>query len=205
VAWLYPQVLGSLFFPPTTLRTTVEIFELASMQGSLTQSKVKVMLCVRHPSGAHDQTSITVGQLRVYWCGAPSLTRVWFCCWSSAAQLFSNLRPTIHYCLKFETPPTWRAKSPYLSPRNRVAQLYPRALGLNSWLTHCSVDSIYSPDVDRIENFAINNFTIVAYMLVSNGSLVVACLHSHCIVMAVSLALVLSKYATTYTVVPCLM
>jgi hypothetical protein len=41
-----------------------------------------------------------------------------------------NSRP--YFTVSSETPPTWRTRSPYfLSPGNRVAQLYPRALG---WL-----------------------------------------------------------------------
>jgi hypothetical protein len=37
---------------------------------------------------------------------------------------------TTVYCLRFETSPTWRAKYPvFISPRNRVAYLYPQALG----------------------------------------------------------------------------
>jgi hypothetical protein len=51
------------------------------------------------------------------------------CCWASPAQSFSGPSPaglmTIFYCLRFETPPTYRARS----PRNRVALLYPQALG----------------------------------------------------------------------------
>jgi hypothetical protein len=43
---------------------------------------------------------------------------VYNCCWSSPAQSFSGLNPsglmTRFYCLRFETPPTWRARSPYL-------------------------------------------------------------------------------------------
>jgi hypothetical protein len=34
-----------------------------------------VCLGIKHPSGAYDQIFITVGQLRVCWCGALSLTR----------------------------------------------------------------------------------------------------------------------------------
>jgi hypothetical protein len=34
-----------------------------------------VCLGIKHPSGAYDQIVITVGQLRVCWCGAFSLTR----------------------------------------------------------------------------------------------------------------------------------
>jgi hypothetical protein len=74
------------------------------------------------PSGAQDQIVATVRHLRFCWCGAPSLTRglfvVYNCCWSSTAQSFSGPGPaglmTIFNCLRFETPPTWRARSPYL-------------------------------------------------------------------------------------------
>jgi hypothetical protein len=42
------------------------------------------------------------------------------CCWSSPAQSFSGPSPaglmTILYCFRFETVPTWRARSPYLYP-----------------------------------------------------------------------------------------
>jgi hypothetical protein len=42
------------------------------------------------------------------------------CCWSSPLPSFLGPSPTelmtIFYCLRFETPPTWRAKSPYLYP-----------------------------------------------------------------------------------------
>jgi hypothetical protein len=45
---------------------------------------------------------------------------VYNCCWSSPAQSFSGLSPAglmiISYCLRFETSPTWRARSPYLYP-----------------------------------------------------------------------------------------
>jgi hypothetical protein len=55
------------------------------------------------------------------------------CWWSSPAKLISDSSPAvlmiIFCCIRFETPPTWRARSPYLSPRNRVAQLYPQVLG----------------------------------------------------------------------------
>jgi hypothetical protein len=45
---------------------------------------------------------------------------VYCCCWSSPAQSFSGPIPaglmTTFYCVTFETPPTWRARSPYLYP-----------------------------------------------------------------------------------------
>jgi hypothetical protein len=46
---------------------------------------------------------------------------VYNCCWSSPAQSFSGRSPaglmTIFYSLRFQTFPTWRARSPYLYPR----------------------------------------------------------------------------------------
>jgi hypothetical protein len=43
---------------------------------------------------------------------------VYNCCWSSPAQSFSSPRPVglmaIFYCLRFETPSTWKFKPPYL-------------------------------------------------------------------------------------------
>jgi hypothetical protein len=49
-----------------------------------------------------------------------SLSFVHNCCWPSPVQSFSNWSPTglmtIFYFLKFEIPPTWRARSPYLYP-----------------------------------------------------------------------------------------
>jgi hypothetical protein len=45
---------------------------------------------------------------------------VYGCCWSSPAQSYLWPSPvgfvTIFYSLRFETPPTWRARSPYLYP-----------------------------------------------------------------------------------------
>jgi hypothetical protein len=45
---------------------------------------------------------------------------VYNCCWSSPAQSISGPSPaglmTTFYCFRFETPPTWRARSPYLYP-----------------------------------------------------------------------------------------
>jgi hypothetical protein len=40
---------------------------------------------------------------------------VYICCWPSPAQPLRGSSP-IFYCLRFETSPTWRAKSQYLYP-----------------------------------------------------------------------------------------
>jgi hypothetical protein len=39
---------------------------------------------------------------------------VYNCCWASPAQLNPAGLKTVFYCLKSETPPLWRARSPYL-------------------------------------------------------------------------------------------
>jgi hypothetical protein len=64
-----------------------------------------------------------------------SLERGWVvvynCCWSSPAQSFSGPSTTelmtTFYCLRFETPRTWRARSTYLySPGTAWAGYAPR-------------------------------------------------------------------------------
>jgi hypothetical protein len=53
---------------------------------------------------------------------------VYNCCWSSPAQSFSGPSPvglaTIFYSLRFETPPTWRVRSPYLYPQGTAWPSY---------------------------------------------------------------------------------
>jgi hypothetical protein len=60
---------------------------------------------------------------------------VYTCCWSSPVQSFLGPSPagpvTIFYCLRFEAPPTWRARSPYFYPPGTGWPSYaPRAPGL---------------------------------------------------------------------------
>jgi hypothetical protein len=62
---------------------------------------------------------------------------VYNCCCPSPAQSLSGASPAglmpIFYCLRFEVPPTRRARVPvFISPRNVVVQLYPQALGSRS-------------------------------------------------------------------------
>jgi hypothetical protein len=69
-------------------------------------------------------------------------------CWPSPAQSFSGPSPTglmtIFYCPRFETPPTWRDRSPYL---------YPPAIGCRSYTpSELLVHAIYSLGTDLTEN-----------------------------------------------------
>jgi hypothetical protein len=58
---------------------------------------------------------------------------VYNCCWASPAQSFPDHSPagprTIFYCLRFETPPTWRARSPYLYPPEQGGPALPPGTG----------------------------------------------------------------------------
>jgi hypothetical protein len=102
-----------------------------------------VCLGVRRPSGAHDQffflLEISFRQLRVCYFEAPSLTRglicnlLYNCFWALPEQSLLGRSPSeltiIFYCLIWD-PPNLEGQVPvFISPRNRVAQLYPRALG----------------------------------------------------------------------------
>jgi hypothetical protein len=112
------------------------------------QVKVKVMLrptvsrpvClgVKHPSGAYDQIFITVRELQVCWCGVLSLTRErvyrlqLLLVLTSAVILGSWSRGIHNHILlsQIRDSPNLEGQVPiFISPRNRVAQLYPQALG----------------------------------------------------------------------------
>jgi hypothetical protein len=68
-----------------------------------------VCLGVTHPFVAYDQIFFTVIQLLVCWYWALSLTRKRVC----RLQFLLVLASAV---LRFEIPPTWRARSPYLYP-----------------------------------------------------------------------------------------
>jgi hypothetical protein len=107
-----------------------------------------VCLGVRHPSGTRYQffffLEIYFRQLQVCYFVAPFLTRGRVCncyCWASPAQSISGLSPaglkTIFYC------PNLESQVPvFISSRNRVAQIYPRAL---DFLSVASYDSQGTP------------------------------------------------------------
>jgi hypothetical protein len=97
-----------------------------------------VCLGVKHPSGANDQIFFTVRQLRGCWCGALSLTSERVCrlqlllVLASAVILGSESRGTRDHILlsQIRDSPNLEGHVPvFISPRNRVAQLYPQAMG----------------------------------------------------------------------------
>jgi hypothetical protein len=98
-----------------------------------------VCLGVRLASGAHDQILFSVWRLRVSWCVAPSLTRgrvcnlLYNCFWSLPEQSLLGRSPTklktTFYCLIWDSPNLEGQVPVFISPRNRAAQFYPRALG----------------------------------------------------------------------------
>jgi hypothetical protein len=80
------------------------------------------------PSGAQDQIAVTVRQLRVCW---EYESIVYNCCWSSPEQSFSGSSPGPRDPWSYFTvsdsglPQTGGSGSVFISPRNRVGQLYP--------------------------------------------------------------------------------
>jgi hypothetical protein len=98
-----------------------------------------VCLGVGIPSGSHVQIIFSVWRLQVSWYGALSLTRgrvfnlLYNCFWALPEQSHlgwsSAELATILYCLIWDSPNLEGQVPVFVSSRNRVAQLYPRALG----------------------------------------------------------------------------
>jgi hypothetical protein len=102
-----------------------------------------ICLDVRRPSGTRDQflllLEISFRQLRVCYLVASFLTRgrvcnlLYNCFWALPEQSFLGRSPaeltTIFYCLIWNSPNLEGYVPVFISPRNRVAQLYSRALG----------------------------------------------------------------------------
>jgi hypothetical protein len=106
-----------------------------------------VCLGARHPSGARNQLfyllEIFFRQLRVCYFVEPSLTRVWVCNLLLLLVLASAVSGTRPYFIApiFETLPNLEGQVPvFISPRNRVAQIYPWALGSLSVASYDSQD-----------------------------------------------------------------
>jgi hypothetical protein len=97
-----------------------------------------VCLGTKYPPGAYDQIFVTVRQLRVSWCGVLSLTRGRVCrlqlllVLASAVILGSEPRGTHDHILlsQIRDSPNLDGQVPvFISPRNRVVQIYLQALG----------------------------------------------------------------------------
>jgi hypothetical protein len=96
-----------------------------------------VCLGVKQPSGAYNQIFITVRQLRICRCRALSLTREWVCrlqlllTLARAAILGSESSGTRDHILlsQIRDSPNQEGQVPvFISPRNRVTQLYQQAM-----------------------------------------------------------------------------
>jgi hypothetical protein len=90
--------------------------------------------------------NVAVWNLRSCFYGAPSLTRGRVC--NLQCNHPSRAEPvTILYCLIWDSPNLEGQVPIFISPRNRVAQLYPLALG---WTLSIVLSFIYCPYLTRI-------------------------------------------------------
>jgi hypothetical protein len=140
------RVSAELWFLPSSKVPEVTKLKAAIVLSKYLKAKVMlrpmvshpVCLGVKHPSGAYDQIFITVRQLRVCWCGVLSLTRERICrlqlllVLDNAVILGSESRWTRDHILlsQIRDFPNLEGQGPvFISPRYRVGQLYPQALG----------------------------------------------------------------------------
>jgi hypothetical protein len=136
---------------------------------------------VGRPSGTRDQffflLETSFRQLRACYFVAPSLTRgrvcnlLYNCCWALPSQPRSGLSPaeltTIFYSLIWDSPNLESQVPVFISSRNRVAQLYPRALGslLSPLATRRATVEVFWPACTRVR------FSSVREMPLANGLL----------------------------------
>jgi hypothetical protein len=108
-----------------------------------------VCLGVKHPSRARDQICFAVRQLRIRWCGAPSLTRGRVCRLQLLLILVSGIilgyepRGTHDRILLSQIRDYVNLESQvlvFISHWNMVAQLYPQALGSLLFASYDSQD-----------------------------------------------------------------
>jgi hypothetical protein len=154
-----------------------ELFLSVLANDSVNKVKVKVILrptvsrpvrpAVRHSSGTRDQflpfsLCLFLDSCRFVDVGRPLwrevVSVVFSFCRASPAQPFSDLSPPgfmcIFYCLYFWDSPNLEGQVPVLiSPRYRVAELYPRALGLSNLRKH--VAAVTNTRYDIIAGHAI--------------------------------------------------
>jgi hypothetical protein len=115
-------------------------------------------LGVGPPSGAHDQNLITVGYLRSSCCGAPCLTRGRVCnllVQFAVTHRSKSLRTKTIFCCLISDSPNLDGQVPvFMSLRNRVVKLYPRALdSLSSPLTSRSAAvKVFQPTSTRVNS-----------------------------------------------------
>jgi hypothetical protein len=102
-----------------------------------------VSLGVRHPSGIHDEISITVRQLRVCWCERriwrETASSVYNCCWASPAQyLLSQIRDSLRLddqISVFTSPRQWvPISSPLKESQGCCGGTRPLPHGVTVWL-----------------------------------------------------------------------
>jgi hypothetical protein len=122
-------------------------------------------------------------ELRVCWCGTPSLTRgsiVHSCSWASLAQYFSGPRPagfmTIFYWCKFETPPTWRAIFCIYFPQEQGSPVI--ATGIVFLFFLFVLLLLYSLSADRTENFTYISSSVAGVSVAADTSLLDRCLET---------------------------
>jgi hypothetical protein len=133
---LYNKEFGKAHSPPSTV-IEVEV----TLRPTVSRP---VSLGVRRQSGTRDQfyfrLEIFFRQLRVCNFVAPSLTRgrvcnlLYNCFWALPEQSLLGLSPAeltaLCYCLIWYSPNLKGQVPAFISPNNRVAQLYPRTLGI---------------------------------------------------------------------------
>jgi hypothetical protein len=100
--------------------------------------RLAVGLGLKPQSGAQEQKFVTVTQLRICWCGEPSLTRRWvsrlqfLLVLASAVILRTESRGTHYHILlsQIRDSPNLEGQVPvFISPRYSAVQLYSQALG----------------------------------------------------------------------------